>query len=540
MPRQQFGSNHPIVDAARARSLMGLSDIGSDAGAAAAWPWLNVKDFGALGDGATDDTAAIQAALDAIGELEQTLYFPTGQYKITSTLTYGSSTVLRGEHGQSWLTNYISASPWLMLKPISAAYQVLNITIIDMAFDQRSDVTGFDSSSPCISINEVEGLRITGCVFRKINTMAIWCDTKAADTQTRNVLINGCWIENSEAGGISLFGNIADATIVNCLIENCKDDGIAFQDLATGEFPNGIVIANNQILSCDQRNETGSTPTGIRIFGGTNVVVTGNVIDKVVSCNIMVQEGASTRSSNVVVANNVCRQAGVTSDDTTGVPLVGIYVYNADRVNVIGNEVTDSAAVGIAVTDCDQVLLISNQQHNNGIVNVSITTSTNVQGWMTGAENAVRGGLNVGTSTDQTDGRLTIKGIADEAATQIYIYPSEHATSRRIGITLDQWLIGQDLDANGTKDFFIYDSDSTTRLRISTAGLIYLNGDVSLGAVASLIGLYGAEPVAQATTAIGAATLSGGGGTALDSDSTFDGYTIGQVVKALRDMGVLA
>ena len=44
----------------------------------------------------------------------------------------------------------------------------------------------------------------------------------------------------------------------------------------------------------------------------------------------------------------------------------------------------------------------------------------------------------------------------------------------------------------------------------------------------------------QETTAVGAATLVGGGGTALTDTDTFDGYTLKQVVKSLRNQGLLA
>jgi hypothetical protein len=44
---------------------------------------VSVKDFGAVGDGVTDDTAAIQAALIA----SDTVYLPSGTYKISSTIT---------------------------------------------------------------------------------------------------------------------------------------------------------------------------------------------------------------------------------------------------------------------------------------------------------------------------------------------------------------------------------------------------------------------------------------------------------------------
>ena len=52
--------------------------------------WMNVKtDFGAVGDGKADDTAAIQKALDAIKSAnspKRVLYFPDGTYRITNTL----------------------------------------------------------------------------------------------------------------------------------------------------------------------------------------------------------------------------------------------------------------------------------------------------------------------------------------------------------------------------------------------------------------------------------------------------------------------
>lgn len=49
---------------------------------------VSVKDFGAVGNGIADDTAAIQAAIDAAcNEGFGTVFLPAGVYKITSTLT---------------------------------------------------------------------------------------------------------------------------------------------------------------------------------------------------------------------------------------------------------------------------------------------------------------------------------------------------------------------------------------------------------------------------------------------------------------------
>lgn len=44
---------------------------------------VSVKDFGAVGDGVTDDTAAIQAAIDHASTCNKSLIFPEGQYAIT-------------------------------------------------------------------------------------------------------------------------------------------------------------------------------------------------------------------------------------------------------------------------------------------------------------------------------------------------------------------------------------------------------------------------------------------------------------------------
>lgn len=47
--------------------------------------WFSVKDFGAVGDGVTDDTAAIQLAFDAANGTKSVM-FPDGSYKVTSSV----------------------------------------------------------------------------------------------------------------------------------------------------------------------------------------------------------------------------------------------------------------------------------------------------------------------------------------------------------------------------------------------------------------------------------------------------------------------
>jgi len=52
----------------------------------------NVLDFGANGDGQSDDTHALQAAIDCGRNNTRTVFFPAGNYRITSFLDWGSWT----------------------------------------------------------------------------------------------------------------------------------------------------------------------------------------------------------------------------------------------------------------------------------------------------------------------------------------------------------------------------------------------------------------------------------------------------------------
>lgn len=58
--------------------------------------WLNVRDFGAAGDGKTDDTAALRRAIDALPGPGSVLYVPPGQYR-TGTLFLKDFVTLRGD-----------------------------------------------------------------------------------------------------------------------------------------------------------------------------------------------------------------------------------------------------------------------------------------------------------------------------------------------------------------------------------------------------------------------------------------------------------
>lgn len=91
---------------------------------------------------------------------------------------------------------------------------------------------------------------------------------------------------------------------------------------------------------------------------------------------------------------------------------------------------------------------------------------------------------------------------------------------------------------------------STGGITLTTGGLVMsdgnneaygtTNGTKHGTATSQKQSFWNATPVVQPTTGVAAATLVGGGGTTLTDTDTFDGYTLKQVVKALRTIGLLA
>lgn len=70
----------------------------------------NVIDYGATGNGTTDDTSSIQAAINAIPITGGVLFFPPGVYKLTSALTIKSYTILVGAGPNTSILNQTSTT----------------------------------------------------------------------------------------------------------------------------------------------------------------------------------------------------------------------------------------------------------------------------------------------------------------------------------------------------------------------------------------------------------------------------------------------
>lgn len=69
--------------------------------------WVNVHSLGVKGDGQTDDTAALQAAISR----HRALYLPLGRYRVTDTLVLRPETVLIGLHPAATVIDLPDSTP---------------------------------------------------------------------------------------------------------------------------------------------------------------------------------------------------------------------------------------------------------------------------------------------------------------------------------------------------------------------------------------------------------------------------------------------
>jgi Pectate lyase superfamily protein len=318
---------------------------------------LAVRDFGARGDGRTDDTAAFQRAIDAaLKDPSRPLRVTAGTYLISGPLTYGDRLRLVGDGMDvSVIANTTTRTDGTaMLVPKHRG--VRDVKIESLSLDQRADWydrNGESRHAFLLDVGSTVNTMISKVGFRRVRTIAVYSDTPGTHP-TVGLRITGSRVFEANGGGFSFFGAFTGYVIDGNVLENTKDDAIALQDHLRGDFPTDIRVTNNVIRDCTRRTFFGSTPNGILVFGAENVLVQGNRVERVLSNGIRVSLGASRRSTNVRVVNNTVTGAG-TNNDTLDVPANGIWVHSSDHVQLAGNQVSQSKHADYEVHDSTDV-----------------------------------------------------------------------------------------------------------------------------------------------------------------------------------------
>lgn len=98
------------------------------------------------------------------------------------------------------------------------------------------------------------------------------------------------------------------------------------------------------------------------------------------------------------------------------------------------------------------------------------------------------------------------------------------------------------IQQDGTGNILDLYDGSTLVMSFTDGGNIALNTTgVKIGTTTTQkLGFWNAAPIVQPTTTVATAAFTQNSGNTVNDASTFDGYTLLQVVKALRNTGLLA
>lgn len=363
---------------------------------------FSILDFGAIGDGVTDDTAAIQAALDAAyatGTYATVLVPPSasGNEYIFTTLNVKSQTTFKGTGGRLKLRDNVCVDSGANYYPINnlgydrVIYDSLfvdgNRTGGNTQFTVADIITavGFRTIvKDCILYDAPDsGIMFSDCTrgaclnnyIEGTSDVGIYSNGSVGSAYQSSV-IAGNIIKSAGVTGIALKREIRGVVIDGNTITDCPN-GISYEDFGVGlgGHPSDITISNNQIYNANGNtamtlnrltnsvvtgnNITGTSNNGISVSGGVNSVISGNFI-----------QGNGSETSSF---------AGIRIDSRTDSGDAS--VTRSDRITVTGNSVSNYLGKGIWILNGDNTAVTGNifNVGNDGLRLEAASTNTVAQ-----------------------------------------------------------------------------------------------------------------------------------------------------------------
>jgi hypothetical protein len=326
---------------------------------------VSVKDFGAVGDGTTDDTAAIQAAINSLTvtawagsasgmyvKAGGIVYFPKGVYRITSSLIVGQYVTLQGNtpHGFNYPNPTTSVSN-INGSVILADFTNNNSWVIDTAVYNTS------TGAPVGYLSSLSGAQTDSGAYNICQGVFV-----------KDLII---WGKQIAYGGIRLSGSPLGG-IENVEVYN-TDIGILVQNSY------GVSVKDILILS--------------NLYGFCSAIdVNGISVD-----NIWTQPGPNASGRTITNANRPSWV--VVSDMGTGVGFptdlssmkIGFYFYYAQTVS-IRNTISQNWDIGRFYGQCNS--LVDNASYHEGLTTYGICGFT-----VNGSISGVQGSTNPSVTT---------------------------------------------------------------------------------------------------------------------------------------------
>lgn len=279
---------------------------------------INVRhpDFGAVGDGVADDTAAIQAAIDAIPSAGGIVLFPPGVYIVVPTssahaITLKSRVALIGfGSGISILRSTILGSATGGRSLISIPAGSVDVVISDLEIDGQRSSQSFSVSG--ILLSSSSRILVTRCYIHDLP----WFSGDPGGTGSSGNGIAAIWdgvnhnndlvfaenrIHNTGSSGLNI-GRVRNSIAVNNIITDWDETAIAYEGSATPANDTIRIVISGNVCKGKPNPVVG---VGIAVNGndtGTKLahtyVVSNNIVETV-------KQPIRVMAPNCVIANNV-------------------------------------------------------------------------------------------------------------------------------------------------------------------------------------------------------------------------------------------
>lgn len=330
--------------------------------------WIDVKqDFGAKGDGVTDDTTSIQNAMNSLGDGD-TLYFPKGVYLISNGLIIDTipNITIRGSRGAIIRKKNTGVEFTNLF-----IYNPINLLVEDIAFEGfRTSMTNLIAGDYGLKVQSGENVRVQNCSFRNFADACLGFGAFTSRDPNNLQFSKNIWVINNTFDNIWQTSTTPVGAVNYYFEQNtCTNINGAIKFSGRSGACTNLFINDNIILGTGM---TGSC--GLEIASYINVKAENNTIDNFdYGINYYINTASGSASSDV-------QKLRFNRNEITNSKTVGIRVsnnadfagvkYRVKSLEVNGNTIDGSLGNGInLVGNQFDLVVISNRNEFKNITN---------------------------------------------------------------------------------------------------------------------------------------------------------------------------